>query len=135
MYFRAYMLTGDAKWAELGAAELPGLAQVAVETDSHKLSHLFDSSFGEALLAAAPGAPLDEYRHVMQTAAAALVQRCVSGSGACLACCTAVAVRCPQRLPARTPLRLLPSPALSGIARKCAPCSPGATRTTATSRS
>lgn len=32
-YWRAFNLTGDPKWAELAKAELPGLDQVAGETD------------------------------------------------------------------------------------------------------
>lgn len=74
-YFRAYMMTGDEQWADLGTAELPGLIDVAEEIDSHKGSHIFDSSFGEALAAAAPGTPVKEYQQVMQTAAASLAAR------------------------------------------------------------
>ena len=79
-YFRAFNLTGDPRWAELGGAELAGLAPVAGETDSHKGSHLFDSSFVEALQAGAlPGTDPEELEGVLQTAAEALAKRWVPG--------------------------------------------------------
>lgn len=74
-YWRAYNLTGDAKWARLATAELPGLAKVAGETDNHKVSHIFDSAYSEALAAGAPGADPKKYQKVLQRAAASLAAR------------------------------------------------------------
>lgn len=74
-YWRAYNLTGDAKWARLATAELPGLAKVAGETDNHKVSHIFDSAYSEALAAGAPGADPKKYQKVLQRAAASLAER------------------------------------------------------------
>lgn len=74
-YWRAYALTGDAKWARLAQAELPGLAKVAGETDNHKVSHIFDSAYSEGLAAGAPGADVKQYQKVLQRAAASLAAR------------------------------------------------------------
>ncbi|KAL4448133.1 hypothetical protein ABPG75_005352 [Micractinium tetrahymenae] len=74
-YWRAHALTGDPAWVELAAAELPGLEPVASETDNHKVSHIFDSAVSEAIAARVPGAPLQQYQRVLQTAAGSLAAR------------------------------------------------------------
>lgn len=48
---------------------------VCVCAQNHKVSDIFDSSYGEALRAGVPGAPVEEYQRVMQTAAASLSAR------------------------------------------------------------
>ena len=82
VYYRMFALTGDARWAALGAAELPGLAPAAAKTDRHSLSHIFDASYGEALAAAGPPGQADNAerdRQVLQQAAASLMERCAGG--------------------------------------------------------
>ncbi|KAL4448152.1 hypothetical protein ABPG75_005371 [Micractinium tetrahymenae] len=70
--FKAYALMGDPRWAELAANQLEGL-----ELDSYddRLTHDFVSSFGEALAADVPGAPVERYQRVLQKAAAAWAKR------------------------------------------------------------
>lgn len=75
IYLHAFALTGDERWAELGVAELAGLEDAADETESHKGSHLYDSSYVEALEAGVPLAETARWQRVIRTAADALVQR------------------------------------------------------------
>lgn len=49
---------------------------------SHKISHIFDAAFGEALASNAPGIPVEEYQLAMQTAAASLATRWVRACAA-----------------------------------------------------
>lgn len=55
--------------------EAPRALAAPFALQNHKVSHIFDSAYSEAIAAGVPGAPVREYQRVLQTAAASLAAR------------------------------------------------------------